>query len=109
MNDADSLKHLKAGDGVAMFTGFDRDPDVAVIDKVTPSGRIVIRGMTFDQSGWKRGRSSSVWGRTHIKVLTEDLLRLANRKQLLRNIRNVKWENLSNEVLERCYQSALKP
>lgn len=52
----DWLKNLKAGDRVILVGGSPYSPcSIQTVEKVTPTGRIKVKGMTFNQDGTQYG------------------------------------------------------
>ncbi len=88
---------FKAGDKVAIWRGFESEPGVVEIDRLTPSGRIIIGSTTFEPDGHQRGAAG--WRRDRIEPLTEKLRARAKRKLNLGYIRSTKWNDLDDETL----------
>ncbi len=96
------LRDLKPGDKVIVSrSDTHRTEVVRLVEKVTPTGRLTVGGMQFDARGY---RKISTWHSDLLSPWTpagEDAIKRAHRRAANTNVlRNVRWHELSDEVLE---------
>lgn len=98
------LKDLKVGDEVFLVGAY--SPNIAVVEKITPTGRINAGGYQFNHYGWCRVTD---YRSIHLKELTPELrskhLLSVKRERLEAKVKNkindINISKLSNEKLER--------
>jgi hypothetical protein len=87
------IKTLKAGDEVAVMLQHD-PPVIRAVERVTPSGRILVRTFraldTFNPDGRERSAGRSYY-RKRIEPVTPELRDRAERAVLTRRIDRVAW------------------
>ena len=66
MPNNDWIKNLKPGDQVVVNGKY-----LKLVERVTPSGRVVVGGDTFNPDGWKRG-DKDAWNHTYISEATPE-------------------------------------
>lgn len=89
----------KAGEEVAFFGSYDREPLIATIERLTPIGQIVLCGRSarYNNDGWQRGGSS--YGTSHISKLNPQMRERAQRRMALEFLKGVPWSKLNTETL----------
>lgn len=93
------LHGVKVGDKLYITKGCYGGGFIEAIDRITPSGRVVTRTGTFDQSGYLRGETSS-WYRTKARVATEDDAAGIYRIGLVDKFKSFDWNKCSAEDLK---------
>lgn len=90
MNNKDWLKDLKKGDKVIeQGTGIGSIDYIREVERVTPSGRIILTtGTTFNPDGRLRG-GKSAWGTNRLEQATDKALARVKRDNLLRSTKNL--------------------
>jgi hypothetical protein len=94
------IANLKAGDKV--FVSWNGNLELKTVDRITPTGRIVIKDSAFDDSGNLITNRDS-WNRYWLVEVTEERLEQYNLDQLRRSalmlMRDTpgRYENLSEE------------
>lgn len=90
------------GERVALWAAFAREPEIATVTRVTPSGRFETdktRSAQFEPGGWKRGDSK--YGKTSVSKLTPDLEARAIKARNLDRCRAGNWHSLNGDQLAR--------
>lgn len=90
------LANVKPGDALLISDRFGQQ--IGVVDRITPSGRVIIKKYTFNPDGWLRG--NNVWNPRSARPATaEDMARLARRDKItkVRDFRS--WEKLTHDEL----------
>lgn len=96
MND---LTGVKVGDKVFVWGGFDNG-HIAVVDRVTPSGRVITKSGEFNPNGLKRGDAQS-WYPTQARLANEDDIAGIYRLGLVRQLTEFQhWDKLSADDLK---------
>lgn len=93
------LRELKIGDEVAINCGNYgySDYKISTIEKITPTGRIVVGKSTFDHTGYTIG---GYGGRDNLEQITDDIINFIKRKSLYNKLKNVQWNKLTLEKME---------
>ena len=100
MDNKEWIKTLKVGDEVLTEQGGAYGyMAIYVVEKITPTGRIVTSNRTFNPDGWERG-DANVWSRMRISPVTQEARDKIRRKEIVDSMGNIKWKNLPLEVLE---------
>ena len=71
---------------------------IEVVERITPTGRIVTRSGTYERSGYKRGGDS--WSRGYARIATEDDIAGIYRYGLVGRLRHFDWNKLSADDLK---------
>lgn len=74
------IKNLKVGDPVVISSRFGMS--LKKVERITPSGRIVIGDMTFNPDGYERGGGS--WVRSVLREATPKLIEVINQNETIR-------------------------
>lgn len=89
----------KVGDKLFVKGGSYDKGHIEVVERVTPTGRIITMHAQYNPDGLRRGDSGS-WTRTRARIATEDDLAGIYRFGLVSKIENFKnWNKLSAEDL----------
>lgn len=93
------LKELKAGDEVAIcFGSLSKRYEIATVEKVTPTGRIKVRGDYYNTNGYQIGGS---YNAPSIEVVTEEIRGGMAHRNLLHKLEKVlEAEPLKRRSLE---------
>lgn len=92
---------FKAGDEVAIVSGYGNKYRLTNIDRVTPSGRMFTKcDRVFNPDGWARG--SSGYHRSRLEQVTPKIREIASRQRLLSKLYGIerKLASLPIEALE---------
>lgn len=93
--DSDWLKNLKAGDEVAIKNGdYYGGTSIQRVDRLTPSGRIVISKRTFEAAGYERGGHSFSWGRAKLLEPTQEVRDKIDAERLAEEFRAKNWREV---------------
>jgi hypothetical protein len=93
------LTNIKAGDKL-ILDGNLREPEIVIVEHVTPTGRIRIGGgYVFDKFGNRIGGDK--WSTMHLEPISDAYLAKILRNKNLITIGRVNWVKLSNAGLER--------
>ena len=94
MND---LTNAKPGDRLFIWSRYNKWLDV--VDRVTPTGRVVLKnGTQFKPNGWKLGDKG--FDMTQARLATDDDIAGINRGRLVDKLRRLNWEKLSADDLK---------
>lgn len=74
---------------------------IATVDRLTPSGRIIVGGQTFDPDGTERGQAG--WRPVRICLPTDELREKIRRHDLLNKLKGVVWDIQPLAVLEQVW------
>lgn len=88
------IKDLKPGDKVIVSSRYSES--IKTVDRVTPSGRIVIGAITFNNDGGERGRD--IWIAKMLREATESELRRVHEKNTIQKAANI-MRTASNKTI----------
>jgi hypothetical protein len=92
------LTAAKPGDTLFIYTRWKKW--IAKVDRVTPTGRVILQnGTQFNPNGDKRGESG--WDRAHARIASDDDLASINRDALVRKLTHFPWHKLDAENLKK--------
>lgn len=95
------LRELKIGDKVCIDCGAygSQDYTFRIINKITPTGRMIINNTTYDHEGVEMGRSDR-WYRRNRKVeYTDEIKNFIQRKNAFAKIRSIKWKDIPTDKI----------
>jgi len=84
------LEGIKAGDQVHVSGGWEPGT-IARVERVTPSGRIVVNGMQYRADG--RPCGAGAWRRSHLSPVTPDVMEEMERDRLVDDALRL-WERI---------------
>lgn len=92
---------VKSGMELAMQNGSGNSYEIVIVEKVTPTGRISIKGHRnhFDKQGYEMS-TDKVWYKAHLYPLTDKLRAKIQREAWIRTLNNIEWKKLSDKTLE---------
>lgn len=97
--DEAALDGVKAGDKLCIYSRWEVNR-IEVVERVTPTGRVVTRLGQFDRTGYLRGRTSS-WDLMRARPATEDDIAGIYRAGLMDKIERFRgWGKLSADDLK---------
>lgn len=102
----DWVDNLLEGDLVAIDVGsyYSTDYIITKISRITPKRLIKTEsGHTFNNKGWERGKNSTWDRRTYLQPVTPKIEEHIEKNQLLKKIKEVKYEVLPLDVLRKMY------
>jgi hypothetical protein len=94
------LNSLKVGDEVAVDQGkFSRKYAILTIEKITPTRRFRLSGVSevFDNTGREMG--AGAWGSDHMEPITDAIRESAARYAALEHIKKINFSALSTQQL----------
>ena len=95
------LKELKVGDKVAIECGRSRiEYKIGEIEKITPTGRIAIKGSIFDHTGREMGERDIWTTRDRLEPLTQEIYDRVRKETLIYKLSKTKWSDVSLGNLE---------
>ena len=97
-----SVRDLKPGDEVAVSGPRGGYLQISQVQRVTPSGQIVLaNGNRFNSRGWMLG--ASTWNQQYLEEATDAVRAKVARAKMVDRLRRKldKWEQLPTETLER--------
>ena len=71
MSEEQWIKDLKVGDKVIIHNSRGYIPMIKTVERITPTGRIVVSGTNFKKDGWQMNTGNS-WSRQHLEQWTEE-------------------------------------
>jgi len=96
------LREVKVGDKIAVEYGQYGTGNYRIdkVDKITPTGRIVIENRTYDPEGQEMGKSNSYSRSYKLYPITQKVIDFIRTEKLLYEIKNTNWNTLNLEQLE---------
>jgi hypothetical protein len=89
-------KQMKVGDEVAV-TNHHGLVQLANIDRITPTGRIVVNRVTYRPDGYEMGGGYNC---LKIEVVTEKHRKAWMRKRRIERLQSTRWETLTDDQLK---------
>lgn len=91
---------VSVGDKVIVIPGgWNRSMHVAIVERKTPSGLVIVDGTTYNKNGLERARYGKARIVFHTQELEDKINEENRRNDALRKIRDVKWDNVSTDVI----------
>lgn len=103
------LENLKVGSQVVVHPASRyAKPYLAVVDRLTPAGRLKIGDMTFDPDGWQRGGMN--YGRfgvhrAHLTEPTQAVRDEIERSRIADALAGMKWQSMTLDQLRATWQA----
>jgi hypothetical protein len=94
------LSGVKVGDKLCIYGRLSRDR-IAIVDRLTPTGRVITKAGTFSVHGRMYGRLQDSWNQQYARPATEDDIAGIYRAGLVSKIERFRgWDKLSADDLE---------
>jgi hypothetical protein len=94
------LENAKVGDTICVIRHLG-PIQLAVVEKITPSGRVTTKQGTFTPNGYMYGGRKDAWNRARARLATEDDIAGINRASIVRKIDLFRlWDKLSPDDLK---------
>ena len=92
------LSQVQVGTRLFVTVGHYDRGRIELVERITPTGRIVTKSGTYERSGYRRGGNS--WSRGYARVATEDDIAGIYRYGLVERMKSFNWNKLSADDLK---------
>lgn len=94
------LRDLRVGDEVAWFN-YNFGHEIHKVERITPTGRIVVENITFDYTGEELGSSNNWYKPRYLTEITDEIRNEIKRNELVKTIKLVRWNEVDVLKLEK--------
>lgn len=92
------LSGVKVGDKLCIRRSHYQPSTIEIVERVTPTGRVITKSGAFERSGYMRGGDS--WSRPYAWLATEDDIAGVHRYGLVSTFKQFDWNRLTAEDLK---------